>query len=379
MARFWQPQVTFMAEGGAPEHFITLSVRAGVPLWDTSRRGITLFASCHAKNYKALRPVARRSGMRLRVCRRRGLPFVLRRIRSGVVVGLAAAVLLICCLSRGIWTITVRGNTTIPTHEILAVLEPLGVRLGGDFSAVSIPDVQLTALQAFPQLGWLTVNQTGCHLAVHVAEKDPVSPPQDTAPANIVATCDGVVVSVSTTRGQAMVKVGDAVTKGSLLISGVADSKVGPLLRRAEGSVLAQTTITLTARIPLCETKRVSVPVLHRPSLYVLGVTIPLYTDGTVTDADPVVRDYPLKAGEKVLPIGWQVVTYTAFREVSVTHTPTQAAALAAELLTAKEQETLANATVQSKTVREERTNEAVILTGEYVCVREIGEIQKIL
>lgn len=380
MAYFWEAQVRFTAEGGAPERFVTLAAQAGIPLWNTSRRGAFLYASCHARRYAALRPLARRSGMRLRVRRRRGLPFLLRSLRKGLVVGGVLAALLLFFLSRGIWVITVQGNRTVPTEEILGVLEPLGVRVGGNFAAVDIPALQLTALQKFPQLGWLTVNQNGCVLTVQVAEKEPTAPLPDTTPANLVAACDGVVVSVSVTGGQAAVKVGDAVTKGSLLISGITDSPVGPLLRRASGSVIARVTVTLTAEVPLKEFRTVPTPVLRQPSLYLLGVTVPLYTDGGEKETyTPVYEERLLTVEGNALPLGWRITTYTAPETVLVTHTPEEAAALAAQSLAVQEEQALIDATVESRIVKEQRLPDRVIVTGTYVCLREITVAEKIL
>ena len=51
-----------------------------------------------------------------------------------------------------------------------------------------------------------------------------------------------------------MVQAGDAVTRDTLLISGVVESKTGPLLRRSSGRVIAETSRTLTAEVPLEET-----------------------------------------------------------------------------------------------------------------------------
>lgn len=54
-------------------------------------------------------------------------------------------------------------------------------------------------------------------------------------PSNIKAARDGRVLKIEVTGGQAMVQAGDAVTRDTLLISGVVESKTGPLLRRSSG------------------------------------------------------------------------------------------------------------------------------------------------
>ncbi len=380
MAYFWQAQVQFHAEGGAHQRFLSAAATAGIPLWNTSRRGSILSAACLAGHYAALRPLARRHGMRLRVKRRWGLPFLLRPLRGGLIVGAVLAYLLLWYLSGHIWVIRVQGNTTVSAAEILQVLEPLGVKEGSRFSAVDIPTVQLTALQRLPRLSWLTVNPSGSVVTVQVQEKEETVPVEETAPANVVAARDGVIVSLSVTGGRAVAKVGDAVTAGSLLISGVTDSTVGPLLRRAAGTVMARTTVTLTAEIPLTETKEVFTPVLRRRSLYAFGLTVPLYTDSTLPEAYTATTEaHPLVAGGVSLPVGWKETVYTAPQEVTVTRSAEEAAALAAAELKLQEQALLQTAEIEEYTVSQQRFSDKVVLSGTYVCLMDIARTEKIV
>ena len=379
MAYVWEAQVRFEAEGGAPERFVTAAMAAGIPLWNTARGDTILTGYCHARRYAALRPIARRHGMRLRVKQRLGLPFRLRRLRKGLVVGSMLFCLLLWQLSGGIWVIRVEGNRTVSDAEILQVLEPLGVRIGGRFSAVDIPTLQLTALQRLPKLGWLTVNQSGSVLTVMVNEKAPTVPVEETDPANVVAARDGVIVSLTVTGGQAVVKVGDAVTKGSLLISGVTDSPVGPLLRRAGGKVVARTTVTLTATVPFTESVTVQREALRQRSLTVFGWQIPLYTDGAVKPSyTPHTHTHPVTVGEMPLPLGWQETVYTVPHTVTVTRTAEEASRLAAAALERQEHTALQDATVLSSAVTSETGEEGVTVTGTYVCLLEIGRTEKI-
>lgn len=380
--RFITGYVRLEAQGGLPERLISLAAQQEIPLWNTARQGISLFASCPAASYRQLRPLARRSGMRMRVRRRVGLPFLLRplRLRWGLAVGTVAAVALLMGLSSRVWVITVEGNRTVPDTAILQVLEPLGIKQGASFAAVDIPQVQLTALQELPQLSWLAVNQSGSTVTVQVQEKQPSQPIEEGAPANVVAAWDGVIVRLEVTDGQAMVQVGDAVTAGTLLISGVTDSKVGPLLRRASGRVLARTTQTLTVEVPLSET--VTLPagrVVTRPSLVFFGWRIPLYTDGALGgEYTPSLQEYPLCAGGKPLPVGLEVQRWTAQQAVTVTRTADEAAALALERLAAQETQVLADTTVDSRTVRQEQLPDRVVVTATYVCTRDIGRTEVI-
>ena len=376
---FLAGHVRFEAQGGSPERLLSLAAERGIPLWNTSRQGVSLFAHCPAVCYRELRPLVHRCGMRMRIQRRYGLPFLLRplRCRWGLAVGAVIAVVLLQVLSSRVWSITVIGNQRVETAAILQALESLGVRQGATFSHVDIPEVQLTALQKLPELSWLAVSQEGSTVTVAVREKQESQPVEETAPANVVAACDGVIVNIEVTGGQAAVQVGDAVTTGTLLISGVTDSNVGPLLRRASGSVTARTTLTIKAEALLQDTVEHVGQEITRPTLVLFGWHIPLYTasklEGEYTER---ISEYPLRAYGKPLPVGLRVARYYYPKQQTVTRTIQQAEALALTRLAELEREALAGAAVESRHVRQEEQDDRVVVTGDYVLVREIGKTE---
>lgn len=380
MMQWWLGAVRFEAFGGYPERFLSEAAEREIAVWDTARQGVSLIGHCCAAEYRRLRPVAKKSGVRLRVTRRRGLPFLLRpfRLRWGLAVGAVAAIAILQLLAGRVWVITVEGNEQVSDREILQVLEPLGVAVGADFGRVDIPAVQLAALRQLPTLGWLTVNQSGSTVQVLVREKQVSVPLEDDAPANVVAAADGIVRRITVADGQAAVKVGDAVTKGTLLISGVTDSAVGPLLRRAQGSVLAQTVETVTVTVPLHESVTVPQVAALRPTAVFFGVHIPLYTNRATEEAyTEEHEEVRLRAKGKALPIGWTLTKRIVQRQETVVRTAEEARAEAYRRL--QEQEAAMTAvTVEDKRVTEAVDADGVTVTAVYTLVRELGVTQPI-
>lgn len=369
--------VRFEAEGGFPERLLNQAAKQGIALWNSSRQGITLTSCCYARSYRKLRPLAKKASVRMRVRDRRGLPFFLRRYqaRLGLAAGLAAYVLLLQVLSSRVWIIDIRGNDLISDQEILEVLEPLGIREGGSFEGLDVSDLQLSALKALPDLTWLAVNLDGSTVHVEVEERGTHAPLEGDTPSNIKAARDGKIVKVEVTGGQAAVKPGEAVTKGSLLISGVVESKTGPILRRSSGRIIAETTRILTAEIPLTETQLLPTgETIFRPAFSLFGIRIPLYTDGTVPkDCDLSTHRHMLTAYGKALPVGFLCEEYRLLEASDVTRTEEEAAALASGLLDERELAELGRAQVLSST-REGRVEDGVyILTGTYRCLEDIG------
>lgn len=369
--------VLLRCEGGYPSRFLNTAAEDGIALWDIHYRNGALWCRARAADYRRLRRAARRGCVRMRVQKRHGLIFRLRRfrLRFGLLIGAVLFFAVLEALSSRIWVINIVGNTTVPNTVIRETLEPLGIREGGTFDTVDLAELRLTALQRLPSLTWLTVNQSGSTVTVEVKERTPTPPLPDTAPANLVAACDGVIVSVDVTAGQATVKPGDAVTRGDLLISGVMDSAVGPQLKRADGSVVARTTHTLTVTVPLCET--VTYPdgrVIERPSLSVFGWHIPLYADAPL-QGDPAVstETIPLRANGVALPIGWHITRYRYQAEKTITRSTAQAKAEAEKQLAQEESALQTVLTVENRTVHCEITAESVTVTAVYTGTQELA------
>ena len=369
--------VRIECEGGFPERFLNEATACGVQLWDVTRREVSLWCSCNAADYRALRAAAKRASVRMRVKERHGVWFRVYpyRRRAGLVLGLALFVLLLHGLSSRIWIIRVQGNERVSEQAIREVLEPLGVREGASFASVDLPQVQLTALERLPELTWLTVNVTGSTATVQVTERTPTPPLSAAEPANVVAARDGVIVKVDAVSGQAMVKPGDAVTAGTLLISGVMDSKIGPLVKHADGVVTARTTRSLSVTVPFAEEVASQNPyTVSRPSLYVLSLRLPLYADSRVEDGYTVLVDrHPLFANGNALPVGIEVVRLVYATTELRTRSPEGARAEAAARLDAQERQWGEAVQIEEKQVTVTETADGVTLSATYTCLEPIG------
>ncbi len=385
MEQYWRTfrgSVTARCEGGYPEQFINDATQRGLALWDIRCDGVFLSYSCAADDYAKLRPLARRACMRMRVQKKRGLPFWLKplRHRGGLFLGVLLFFVILHSLSSRVWVVEVVGNTHVSQEEILQTLASLGVGEGTVFNDIDISGLQLETLQQLPALTWLAVNQKGSTLTVEVRERQPAAPIEETAPSNILSTHDGVIVKLHVESGQAAVKVGDAVTKDSLLISGVVDSKVGPLLKRAVGTVVARTQESIMVTVPLTQTVTDPSPkTVEELSFHLLGFTVPLYTptkhNGNYT---LVKKDYPLRVYGRKLPIGFSKQCYVFEQTKTVHHSEEETLQLAKEKLHQSEQEQFADATVEKAVIKEHRTKEGWQLVGTYTCVRQIGSTQPI-
>lgn len=249
--RFLFGYVSFTARGGFAERFINLCRHNKIILWELRSSNGVISACTDCTSYKKIRSVARKSGMRVRMKKKHGLPFFLNRHsrRAGVLVGICFCVAVLCILSTRIWSIDVTGNIRVPSENIIEVFEELGVKKGVSGKRIDIRSVEIAALQKLPELSWLNINIDGSAARIEVRET--VITPQadeDDTPSDIVAARDGQIVILRPFNGTQEQKIGNPVLKGDLLISGIEENKdLTVSFCRASGYVVARTNRSIAA------------------------------------------------------------------------------------------------------------------------------------
>ena len=239
-----------------PERFFNLCGAHGIPFWSVIWHDAATFNLRTTRwGYFRLKSVTRELDASMTLRREKGAPVVLRRFRRRYVIlaaGLCFAVLL-WWGNTSIWAFEVTGNETVPTEQILRVLEQQGVKVGTRSLSIDQEDLRNHVLLELKDISWLAVNISGCTAHVQVVERH--RPPKlmtDSEKCNIVATKAGLVTKVEALDGQAAVLPGSTVTKGQLLISGVVDSDMtGVRLLHSLGKVYARTWYDLSTSVPL--------------------------------------------------------------------------------------------------------------------------------
>ena len=252
--RFILGYIRFTASGGFPERFLNLCRLNKIILWDLKNKNGVISACTDRAGYKKIRSVARKSGMRVRIKKKHGLPFFINshKRRVGIIVGIFLSAVLLIVLSTRIWSIDVIGNVNVPSEEITKVFEELGVRKGVPCSKIDIGSVEFQALQKLKKLSWLNMNISGSHALIEVRES--VESPkfsQDNSPSDIVASRDGIITIIRPFNGTAEQEIGNIVVAGDLLISGIeenGDKSVS--FCKADGYVVARTNRNMEYSLP---------------------------------------------------------------------------------------------------------------------------------
>lgn len=169
-----------------------------------------------------------------------GLPgaFIRNKWRVGAMVAILIVVGIFAFTSGYVWNIEISGNETVSTVEILDNLSSAGLDVGSRWRSVDRAKTERAILESYDKIAWININRRGNVAYVTVKERgveNQIS--MQGSPSNIVAAADCVIEEITVISGIAMVKPGDTVKKGDLLISGVIPAELGGGFVVADGEV----------------------------------------------------------------------------------------------------------------------------------------------
>lgn len=375
--RFISGYVSLTAEGGFPERFINLCRLRGIILWDLRCRNGVVTACTDCKEYMNIRAVARKSGMRVRIKKKHGLPFFLNRHsgRVGIIIGMCFCVAVLSILSTRIWSVDVTGNVSVPSEEIIEVFEELGVKRGAAADRINISSVEISALGKLPGITWLNMNISGSAALIEVRERNnPPDGDEESEPSDIVASRDGQIVILRPFNGTQEQKIGNPVLKGDLLISGIEENKdLTVSFCRAEGYVVARTNRSIGAS--QSRDIEVSVAVAEKKS----------YVADFLFFSLPVGKNSPAAYAERrglringvTLPVGLTECVAEEYAQTTLSLTREQAALLAAINFYEKCAEEFRCLKIESSEISFAESESACSIGGRFVCIENIGEERK--
>lgn len=208
--------------GGRMERFLNLALQQGLYLWGIRRTPEKMSASLSISDFFALRPVARGSGCRVRIRGRYGLPFKLAQLRRRplLIAGAAACLVFIMWASNHVWIVKVKvtGPQNLDPRAVEAVAAEAGLRLGASKSGIDVKRVEKHVQERMGEISVAVVRLQGTRAVIEVVEKAAQRPPSQATCVNLVARVGGVIEEVVPFMGEPLVKKGDIVKAGDVLV-----------------------------------------------------------------------------------------------------------------------------------------------------------------
>lgn len=281
---FLRGKLTVRADGRFTERLINICMHRGLVIRNVQKCGSNrVIFTTDIDSFKKIRTPVKRTKSKVKIIKKSGLPFILKRFRhrKAAVGSLAVLCALLIYCSTHIMGITVFGNNRIDKKRIIDELSNAGLTIGARTSSIDPDTVRNTLMNRIDELAWLGVNANGSHVYIEVVER--IEKEQglgkDDLPCNLVASRDGIIEIAEIREGQTVVKKGSGVAQGDVLVSGIVNnSKDGFSFVHSRGEVIAETeyrksrsyALEYTEDIPTGKSKK-------RRSISVLNHSLPLY------------------------------------------------------------------------------------------------------
>ena len=361
---------------------LDLCMERGISYTDFSYddRGAVSFA-CSGRAASVLKRLCEERGIAIEVQSAFGLPYFCYRYRkrAGLLLGTMLSIALMILSKSYVWDVRVTGNTTMTDSEVIAELEACGFGVGSYIPTFRAGELENRVLIASDRISWIAVYLDGTVATVQVVEHAQKPPAEDTSkPANLVAAFDGQIEFLELYRGDCLVKVGQAVKKGDLLVSGIYDSQTqGFRYTRASGKVYARTERHFTVEIPLVYEEKVYGEAQRGEiTLHFFGFSTKiLKSTGNVEDRCDIIKEEKGLdwLGVSSLPMGITVTSLLPYEMREVTRTQEAALELAyvelEQQLAAFSQDTR----ILKKSISTTLTESALILECDVTCIMDIA------
>lgn len=201
--------------------FINLLKQNNIRLFNIKRMSDTTECVMFAKDFKKIKSFAKITGVRVRISKKNGPGFFIfnNRNRYFLVAGLIIFIIIILWSTKKIVKIEIHGNEYYASTEIYEFLTENNIDYGSVVKNISCKDIEKLMLNHFDLLTFVSVHINGNTLIITVKENKTVKQEkEDKTPCNLVATEDGVVVSIITRAGVPLVKAGDEVKREDVLV-----------------------------------------------------------------------------------------------------------------------------------------------------------------
>lgn len=373
--------IAFTAQGGFPERFLNLCNVKGVKLYHLTESEGILRAETSLASFRKIRRCASRSGMRVKITAKKGLPFLYARFakRTGLFAGIALACFLLFFYSRSVWSIEVKGNESIREESVIKALNENGIYEGVFKNEIDYHALTYALYDAVPGISWLNIGIDGSKLTVNLREA--VQKPENKDEkkiCNIVAAKSGVIDKMTVYEGESIVKEGYGVSEGQLLVSGVMyhEQAKRNTFHHSRAKIYAFTQTENVVKVPKTYLKTVYTGREKRYRvLRIFRLRLPLYlfTDHYAQKEVSVLKNV-LRIKEKTLPISIDTYEVKETEQKREKVNKQTAAVLARHKKKAFEKDFSANGKILSVKTRLKEKKDCFVYTYSYEMYENIAK-----
>ena len=221
--------VSINIEGFFNERFINICNNKSIFLWNIKRKNsTTICVNIGISDFKKIKQICKKTKSKIKINQKKGLPFIFERYKKRKIFLLLIIIILglIVISSNYIWNIEIRGLNKINENELLEQLQENGFEVGKIKGKINTNEIINKIRLIRNDISWMEINLKGTNAIINIVEaEEKPNIIDENRYCDIVSNTSGIIEKITTERGTALVRKGDIVEKGTILIGGYMEGK----------------------------------------------------------------------------------------------------------------------------------------------------------
>ncbi|WP_018886729.1 sporulation protein YqfD [Paenibacillus massiliensis] len=338
-----QGHVRLVVKGERIAELVNLLTVQGIHVWDVVSLGEQMSSMrVLLPDFFRLRPLLRRTGSRMHVYERRGLPFQLSRLgrRAFFAAGVGIFILVLVLMSSLVWNVEVRGNDRLTADRVLQAAKSEGLYpYQWKFRLMSQDKLSQALMRRLPDTSWVGVEIRGTEVIIQIVEAEKPEPTKLLSPRHLISKADAVITEIYAEQGRPVVSRNTRVKKGDILISGMIGDEQHAQMVVAKGEVKGMVWHEYEIEIPLVQHRKSYTGNSYDKLYLVLGnraIQMWGYGQKPYAAYETVTEHNPLTWRDLRLPVGW--MTERVMESQKATHVVSETEAKISGIEHAKKQ-----------------------------------------
>lgn len=241
-------------EGYYIERFINICGNEKITIWNLKRnKNVKLELNIGIKDLKKVAKIAKQTKCKIKIIKKKGLPFLFNRYRKRKLffVFLLVIIIGLGISSNFVWNIQIVEEDKERIENLYQDVVESGLEIGKMKSKINTKDIINKVRLKRNDIAWMGIELKGTNAIVKVVKA--TAKPEivdDNEYCNIVSDKQGIITKINAQNGTIAVKVGDTVNVGTTLINGWMEGKyTGLRYVHAKGEIQAKVWHTKNIKI----------------------------------------------------------------------------------------------------------------------------------
>ena len=241
-------------EGYYIERFINICGNEKITIWNLKRnKNVKLELNIGIKDLKKVAKIAKQTKCKMKIIKKKGLPFLFNRYRKRKLffVFLLVIIIGLGISSNFVWNIQIVEEDKESIENLYKDVVESGLEIGKMKSKINTKDIINKVRLKRNDIAWMGIELKGTNAIVKVVKA--TAKPEivdDNEYCNIVSDKQGIITKINAQNGTIAVKVGDTVNVGTTLINGWMEGKyTGLRYVHAKGEIQAKVWHTKNIKI----------------------------------------------------------------------------------------------------------------------------------